>query len=468
MKKIIITIAFLALLFPALCQSVTLPQAEKAALAKITAAGMDGGFTICDHTAFPDPSGDDLMFLFRLVPAGYMIIAGNMELPPILAYSFTDDPDKEGRLAGLALEDLSRRMANQPEHLRTQNRKTWADLAENPGKSVFFEQWPAPGTTTTGGWLVTNWTQSAPYNQLCPWDKVTDLRSIAGCPAVAMAQIVNFHETINNVSFSDDDDYHHNYAGRNYYIDNDFFTLDFPSFPTLNKFLDTLQSRYDNETPLANFDKAALIFACGVAATQVFTSSASGTFGVAQAYDAFLKFNFTQSDLLTESDTNLYTKMAQNILDTLPVHLAVVNPGWTVGHNVVVDGYNTEGYFHLNFGWGGASNGWYLLPQQMPYNLTVVEGAIVDIIPGFPTGMAEKTGIRLLISPNPACDKVRLSAGKGYERLELYAADGRLIRSVTLTGTETVVDISNLAAGIYYVRAGGGKEPLSSKLIVRK
>ena len=52
-----------------------------------------------------------------------------------------------------------------------------------------------------------------------------------------------------------------------------------------------------------------------------------------------------------------------------------------MGHNVVIDGYNTNDYYHLNFGWGGSYNGWYLLPSQIPYGLTVVEGAIVDIIP---------------------------------------------------------------------------------------
>lgn len=63
----------------------------------------------------------------------------------------------------------------------------------------------------------------------------------------------------------------------------------------------------------------------------------------------------------------------------LPVHFAVLDPGGGSGHNLVVDGYNTDDDFHLNFGWGGSSNGWYLLPDEIPYSLTQVEGAIVDI-----------------------------------------------------------------------------------------
>ena len=51
-----------------------------------------------------------------------------------------------------------------------------------------------------------------------------------------------------------------------------------------------------------------------------------------------------------------------------------------MGHNVVVDGYNTDDYYHINFGWGGSSNGWYLIPEEIPYGLTVIEGLIVDVL----------------------------------------------------------------------------------------
>jgi len=66
--------------------------------------------------------------------------------------------------------------------------------------------------------------------------------------------------------------------------------------------------------------------------------------------------------------------------DAQPAHLAVVNPPWTMGHNVVVDGYNTDEFYHINFGWGGTYNGWYHIPDDIPYGLTVIEGLIVDIL----------------------------------------------------------------------------------------
>jgi hypothetical protein len=300
-------------------------------------------------------------------------------------------------------------------------------------------------------------------------DLVTGVRSIAGCPAVAMAQIVNFHETTHGVHFTDDDDYYHQYAGRNFMIDDDFAVVDFPSFPMLNGYLDSIQINYNNGTPLNNRDKAAITFACGVAAKQVFTSSASGTFGVSQAYDAYQKFNFRQVCLLADSDTSLLSRMAQNVKDTLPVHLAVVDPAWSMGHNVVVDGYNTDEYFHLNFGWGGSSNGWYLLPEEIPYGLTVIEGAVVDINPDFPTGTQEQSFRPALFFPNPACDKLQISNGNEvYNRAELFSPDGRLLRTVSLDQANTSIMISDLKEGIYLLRMHGSYYITSGKLMIRR
>jgi hypothetical protein len=70
--------------------------------------------------------------------------------------------------------------------------------------------------------------------------------------------------------------------------------------------------------------------------------------------------------------------MQENILEGLPVHIAVVNEGGTSGHNMVVDGFD-NGFYHINFGWGGQYDGWYDIPDELPFQLTVIEGIIVDI-----------------------------------------------------------------------------------------
>jgi Peptidase C10 family/Spi protease inhibitor/FlgD Ig-like domain len=328
-----------------------------------------------------------LFNVFDLHPQGYIVASADDALPPVIAYSFTDsfyDIDGSSILLNMLQADIRLRQQNigsLPDAMIAERKTEWDILLTGEIETYRPEQWPPEGSTPTGGWLEDTWNQSSPYNGFCPLDPVAGGRSIAGCPSIAMAQILNYHRTINSVYFDDEDDYYHNYAGRQYWIDDDYIQQDFLSFPQLNEYLDSLAYYYLYDLPVTGEDKAALVFACGVAARQIYTSQASGTFGVDQAFDAFHKFNFTDVQLIDSTTPDFYEHMAQNVMDALPVHLATVTPAWDSGHNFVVDGYNTDGYFHLNLGWGGTYNGWYLLPDEIPYGLTVIEGAVVDIVP---------------------------------------------------------------------------------------
>ena len=63
--------------------------------------------------------------------------------------------------------------------------------------------------------LKSEWEQGYPYNMLCPRDPLNNYAyCAAGCPAVAMGQIINYLQTTQGTRFDDGDDYRHNYAGR--------------------------------------------------------------------------------------------------------------------------------------------------------------------------------------------------------------------------------------------------------------
>ena len=331
-----------------------------------------------------------LMYVFLLEPTGYIVVPASKKLPPVIAYSYDCDFGgiaEDNVLLQMLKADISRRIEN-------------IDSISEDIINTRFEQWQEylypkirdqPRIVTTlssiGPLLETKWSQGAPYNNFCPIDKASGERSVAGCPAVAMAQILNYHRTTQGVQFSDDDDYYHSYAGNSYTIDDDYIEYDFPSFPELNVYLDTLLYNYENELELTDDDKAAINFACGVACKQVYNPAGSGTFGVDQAFDAYLRFGFEGIELLVEGPS-VYERLEANILDGLPAHIAVVDEGWTKGHNMVVDGFDFEGgYFHINFGWGGSYDGWYMLPEELPFELTFLEGLIVDIEPSAPGGL---------------------------------------------------------------------------------
>ena len=365
---------------------IKIESAIRVANTKLSQLGKSDSFFIEDTIQVCSDDGSVLFYLFNLQPQGYIAVSADYDLPPVIAYSFTNNfniDDSRGNILQMLKTDIELRLKNVPslpENVIESRNLLWDELSRKTElSSKTFQQWPPEGTTSTGGWLETNWHQDSPYNNFCPLDK-NGQRSVAGCPAVAMAQILNYHERINNITFNDTDDYYHNYAGNQYWIDDDHESYDFPSFPELNNYLATLAYHYQNQIPLTDDDKAALTFACGVAAQQVYTSEVSGTFGVNQAHQAYMRLGINGIELLDENDANLYGRLRMNMIDGLPAHLAVVTPDWNAGHNLVVDGYNTDGYYHLNFGWGGYGNGWYLLPDEMPYGLTVIEGIIVDIM----------------------------------------------------------------------------------------
>ncbi len=258
-----------------------------------------------------------------------------------------------------------------------------------------------------GGLLDTHWTQNYPYNQLCPRDPVNGYSySYAGCPAIAMGQIINYLRTTQGTRFTDSDDYAHNYGGRNYLIDDDWESLQFPSFPQLNFLLDSVDATFQRDEVLPNELAAAVVFACGTALRQVYTSESSGTFTVDQAYAAYQRFGFTECQLYREPSSEMYATLISNLQAGYPAHLAVENPAGTVGHNVVVDGYREEdGKFHVNFGYGGSLDDWYYIPDpNFYYGMTKLEGIIVNIIPDAgPASTANWYGYAL--PPSPAANK---------------------------------------------------------------
>lgn len=372
-------------------QQIGINSATKIANTKLSRLGKSNDFSIGTSTEIYRDNGNVvLLYIFDLQPKGYIVLSADSDLPPVIAYSFTDnfwsDVSENNILLQILIADIELRLENiknLPENIIESRNLLWNKFLDEENENLIntdFEQWPPEGTTSTGGWLETKWHQNSPFKDFCPMDG--DKRSVAGCPAVAMAQILNYHKTTNNVAFNDSDDYYHSYGNR-FWIDDDHEEYDFPSFPELNDYLDTLAYHYDNQLLITDEDKATLNFACGVAATQVYASGGSGTFGVDQAYDAYIRFGCDTVELLDESNTDLYERVSQNMKDAFPAHLAVVTPSWNAGHNLVIDGYNTDDYYHLNFGWGGTYNGWYLIPDEIiipDYELTVIEGIIVDIM----------------------------------------------------------------------------------------
>lgn len=327
---------------------------------------------------------------------------------------------------------------------------------------------PATPLLRSGGLLSTQWDQDYPYNQLCPRDPLNgNSYSYAGCPAVAMAQIINYLQTTQDTRFSDSDDYAHHYLGRNFNIDDDWEALQFPSFPQLNELLDSVDAAFLRGDELSDELVAALIFACGTACTQVYSSQGSGTFAVDQAYDAYQRFGFANCRLFRNPDSLMYATLISNLEAGYPAHLAVENPEGTAGHNVVVDGYReTDGKFHINFGYGGSLDNWYDIPNpNFYYGLTKLEGIIVDIIPTTSAVQEFTRQQPMEVYPNPVSDILYVK-GLPCEQV-LFTIYNALGQEITAGSTYGTISVSDLENGFYFLKVKGKDFQKTSKFIVK-
>lgn len=483
MKKMIVLYLVLAFLAsnPGKAQFADQKEARSFALAWLQ--GRQALHTIAACHEIIDDRGMVLSYCFPLLPEGFLVTTANRSLPPLLAYSFNSTaPDKQGHespLADMIRTDVSARL----EYLGSctdayiqNNRHAWAYPSAGAFQSRAFQQWPPDGSTSTGGWLETNWKQSYPCNIFCPLDPVTGERSLAGCPSVALAMIIDYQKNLNGTVFNDNDDYFHSYASRQYWIDDDYEAIDFLSFPQINKYFDSIALKYDGYELLNEEEIATLIWACGIAARQVYTSNGSGTFGVDQAYAAYQRFGYMDAALLYESDTSLFTRMKYNMMDGIPAHYAVLSNTGSGGHNVVVDGYNTENYYHVNFGWGGNYNAWYLLPQELPYNLTITEGAIVDIGTTYVSISDPGRAIfpEVDIFPNPSFGAVKIKINLQQAALvktTVFNQNGKLVdccmHACHAGLSEFPLELDQ-AEGIYLVHISSGAMHACKKILICK
>ena len=367
-------------------------------------------FTAAALREIRDDDGTVLAYVTELEPLGFIATSPDTDITPIIAYSFKNsfptDEDRKNPLYRLLKEDMKLRkkaLAEYDQFNTTENNNLWnlyADEDTEPSVSQSFQQWPEEGTTSTGGWLESTWVQDSPYNDFCPLDPVDANRTYVGCVATAMAQVINYHRQC-NVSFDEDDEFT-TYSGID--IDKDSDIYDFPSFEELNEQLEDLRLKYSRQIEPNDTDVAALSFACGVAVEMDYTSEGSGASSYDARYALLYKFGFHSAEMTGGLSHEFYRALQENMINRLPVFLAISQTDGYGGHALVCDGYNTNGEYHLNFGWGSdrpeeMTEVWYHLPSDLPSDLNIVTEVILNIQPVAATIKPDPSSLRFYCVP---------------------------------------------------------------------
>jgi len=306
-----------------------------------------------------------LAYVMDLNPKGYIVVSPDTDITPVIAYSFESDfvmeDSKENVLLHLVTWDMRNRLKVIPatfQKVKDENNLLW-------DKYLSGENALSTGQFTSvqyGPLISTTWGQSSPYNNYCPIDPTTDARSVTGCVATSMAQIVNYYAYPSAVTFSASDDY---YTSTEYI------------------YISATSANFSNMTYPASSDGAAkLSYACGVASKMDYGSDESGANHYNSAAAFKNKFGYLSADVKLASDSNFYTTLQNNMVNGEPAQLGIWD-GYYGGarHSVVCDGYKSDtGQYHLNLGWNGSYDAWYSLPDiGTPYYFNTVENAVVNI-----------------------------------------------------------------------------------------
>ena len=206
--------------------------------------------------------------------------------------------------------------------------------------------------------LSSTWDQNEPYNALCPTYQGTQCPT--GCVATALAQIMYFYKWPEHGTGSHSYDW--TVGGR--FME----TLSADFSQSTYDWAAMTDSYNDASTQEAKDAVAKLMFDIGVAAEMSYGPTGSGaqsTKGIKSMVDYF---GYDISTTLLQRDYYSIAEWQQMIYNSLADGRPVFYSGTTAsneGHAFVCDGYS-NGYFHINWGWSGTSNGYFLLSALDP------------------------------------------------------------------------------------------------------
>lgn len=288
--------------------------------------------------------------------SGFVIISGQEGMPPILGYS------QEGLLQANKLPEQLVELLNKYE-LRIKELRRGS--VGNPGESQSI--WKHYPKAVVGPLLTCEWNQSAPYNDLAP-QKRGERRAPIGCVATAMAQMMYFHKW--PISGKGKHTYTNAYYGK---LSADFekSTYDWANM------LDKYRANFEMPTweAKAGAAVARLMYDAAVSVSMQFSPSESGAFthDAARALETNFDYHIRY---LTRSAMN-NEDFVMGIKDELNSGNPIVMTGASNqgGHAWVLDGYDENGLIHVNWGWGGMSNGYFDLDFMNPPVLGIGGGA---------------------------------------------------------------------------------------------
>ena len=334
---------------------------------------------------------------------GYVIVSGDDRTIPILGYidkgSF--DPNHVPTNMQAWLDSYSDQIASLDE----------MGITKTTDETIIDETFSMKPTRNSISPLITShWDQGAPYWEQCPefmdvtedGDTVGEL-AYTGCVATSMAQIMNYYkfplccsQTIPSYVVT-------------FYWQEEYGAFDTEPLHPIMFDWDNMRDNYTGAETQAEKDAVAwLMLYAGCAAHMQYGVNASSTSDpyIPTALNEYFNYD-AKLVYRSDYDQNGWEDMIyQELAEGRPM-IYNGRAGTRGGHSFVCDGYAYGDLFHINWGWGGLGDGYFVLSVLNPYaggigSTTSMEGynidqtAIIGIQPGY-SGMPEEVDHRLTV-----------------------------------------------------------------------
>ena len=301
-------------------------------------------------------STSDAYYVFNNDAGGFVIIAGDDAVTPVLGYTSTGSFDAENLPDGL--KDL----------LKSYERQI----------AALGSSYQANQTATRAAFTGEKLLNTAKWNQDDPFNLYTPNHYPVGCVATAGAIVMKYH------GYPDKGTGSHSYTWNGQTRSASFeHTYDWANMP----------AKYD-KTNDAAFDGVARLMAdLGVAVEMKYNKTGSGAYignlvTALQKYYGYSKL----SHLMAIEDVGAEAwngRLREEIDANRPVLYAASDANTGGGHAFVIDGYKDES-FSVNWGWGGYCDGFYKI------------GALNPESEGMPTGDKYNVGQSAVFGMEPS------------------------------------------------------------------
>mgnify|MGYP002623482419 CR=1 FL=1 len=391
-----------------------------------------------------DKAGNPYIYAFNAGnDAGYVLVSGDDRFVDVLGYSVNGSFDS----------------SNMPDNMRAWlqgyvDEMKWA-IEHHYAKIIDNYEGNAPRRSESvvkaavEPFVLTRWNQSAPYHNLTPYYTISQntyyysktfntgySHCATGCVATAMAQVMKYYEWPQDS------------------------TTTIPAYewksgvwlPDENEDLPAIMFDWTNMKNIYGGDEtdetatavAKLMQYCGYSVEMDYgKSSGSKTYLVANALKNYFDYNNETTTYVQRSFysyANWIELIYHEIANKRPVCYGGQSSGG--GHEFVIDGYQGEDFFHVNWGWGGQSDDYFKLSALNPYEQGIGGSSTDD---GFHYGQDAVIGIQ----PSTGTGKI---ANVSTNTVDLSLNDNGVTFSANPEQNETVtvyIDLKNNSSDVY-------------------